>query len=152
MKRKERKEQVTLRVSGQLYRRAKQIGRDQNRPLAVVLADAAERTLLPPPDRDPIERIETTGRALLNRLAVLDDQLGRDLLLLREMLGIAVRLYLNHTPEIPESERDAAHRSGRQRFTQYARHVRNNAKEGASILDEHLQPAHRRIEDADDAA
>ncbi len=152
MSAREHKLQQTIRISHRLKRRAEEQSRRTGKPVAVVLSEAAEQMLIPPPEQDPQTTLETTTRSILTRIAVLDERLTRDLILIREMVGIAFRIYLNHTPELPESQREAANRLGRQRFVRYARHCANNARECASILDEHLNPVHRVDEEAGDAA
>lgn len=137
MKPPERKVQVTLRMRRKAHKRAFDLGRRLNRPTAVVIADAAEQILLPHADETAEALINKHGKLIQNRLTGMQQTIESELALVREMLGIAVRIWLNHTPPLPESERDAAYANGRATFTRYVEHVARNIAEGICILDEH---------------
>lgn len=54
--------------------------------------------------------------------------------LLKEMLGLAVLSFFNHTPAVPESEKRAALVSGKTRFGRFLDTLANNLRGGRSIL------------------
>jgi hypothetical protein len=54
--------------------------------------------------------------------------------LLKEMLGLAVLSFFNHTPAVPESEKRAALVSGKTRFGRFLDTLANNLRAGRSVL------------------
>ncbi len=55
---------------------------------------------------------------------------------LKEMLGLAVLAFFNHTPPVPDADRKAAHLSGNVRFQQFLDAVAANLRRGRSVLGE----------------
>jgi hypothetical protein len=52
------------------------------------------------------------------------------------MIGLAVRMYLNHTPEVPEDAKEAALLSGHNRFELYLDVLAENLRRRRSVLSE----------------
>jgi hypothetical protein len=59
---------------------------------------------------------------------------------LKEMVGLGVRSFLNHTPAVPESGKAAALLSGKQRFGRYLDLVAANVRGGDSVLGDVTSP------------
>jgi hypothetical protein len=127
---------LSVRLEPEVYKAAENYSARMNIPLAVVIADAAKQTLLPQFRKDAeLASLKATERCF-NKLRVLEDRIGNDLHVLKEMIGLAVRVYLNHTPAVPEEAKSAATLSGRVRFERYLDLLARNLRTGASILAE----------------
>ena len=50
------------------------------------------------------------------------------------MVGLSIRAYFNHTPEVPDHERSAALLSGKARFHRYLDTLARNLRQNKSIL------------------
>lgn len=146
MSRPIRKIQMTVRVTPDVWKAAKAVERRTQTPVSVVVADAARRTLMPEPEGSPVELIEESSKRVLQRLDAFENLIGSELLVLKELIGLLSRAYFNHTPAIPESERNAASLSGRARFFRMMKHLSANLADGASIFDE----IHQQITEHDD--
>jgi hypothetical protein len=127
---------VSVRLEPDVYKAAENYSARMNVPLAVVVADAAKQTLLPQCRKDAeLASLKATERCF-NKLRVLEDRIGNDLHVIKEMIGLAVRVYLNHTPAVPDEAKSAAALSGRIRFERYLDLLARNLRTGASILAE----------------
>ena len=132
----ENKIKLSVRLEPEVYKAAENYSARMNVPLAVVIADAAKQTLLPQYRKDAeLASLKATERCF-NKLRILEDRIGTDLHVLKEMIGLAVRVYLNHTPAVPDEAKDAANLSGRIRFERYLDLLARNLRTGASILSE----------------
>ena len=105
-------------------------------PYSVVLANAAKEALLSPANGTCEEELKALRQHVLARVNTIEHNLGRELATVRELLAILVRIYLNHTPELPESQHDPASISGRLRFARVRELLQRNVDEGISILDD----------------
>lgn len=63
------------------------------------------------------------------------DRMNRDLRTIEEMLALFVRTFYNHTPQVPENQRDAAAVSGEKRFSQFLEVLAANLGPGKSALE-----------------
>ena len=132
----EHKIKVSVRLEPEVYKAAEHYSARMNIPLAVVVADAAKQTLLPQYRQDQDAKALKAVERCFNKLRILEDRIGTDLHVLKEMVGLAVRVYLNHTPAVPEDAKGAATLSGRIRFERYIDLLARNLRTGASILSE----------------
>ena len=128
------KVQMTVRLEPEVEKAAIAYARRTGVAVSVVVADAAKRTLLPATD-DRSMSLEQSTERLLRRLGKLDASVQADLNEIRESIGLAVRTYLNHTPSIPDSERQAASMSGRIRFDRFVHLLDQNLRDGTSVLE-----------------
>lgn len=140
MSTKPHKIQLTVRLQPEAHRAAKDAQRRSGKPLAVIVADAANKILLPTPDESAEIKIQTLSSRLLSRMETLERTIGRELYLSKELLAQFARSYFNHTPAIPESERNPASTSGRLRFVRLVEQVNVNVRQGVSILNETETP------------
>jgi hypothetical protein len=140
MSTKPHKVQLTVRLQSEAYRAAKVAQRRSGMPLAVIVADAATKNLLPSQDESAEIKIQTLSNRLLSRMETLERSIGRELYMTKELLAQFARAYFNHTPAIPESERNPASTSGRLRFVRVVEQVKVNVLQGVSILNETETP------------
>ncbi len=136
MSTKPNKVQLTVRLQPEAHRAAKEAQRRSGIPLAVIVADAATRVLLPSAEESIEIRMQSLSNRLLSRMEMLERTIGRELYLSKELLAQFARAYFNHTPAIPESERNPASTSGRLRFVRLVDQVNVNVRQGVSILNE----------------
>lgn len=140
MSTKPHKVQITVRLQAEAHRAAKDAQRRTSIPLAVIVADAATKVLLPSPDESTEVKVQTLSNRLLSRMETLERTIGRELYTTKELLAQFARAYFNHTPAIPESERNPASTSGRLRFGRLVDQVNVNVRQGVSILNETETP------------
>lgn len=136
MSTKPHKVQLTVRLQPEAHRAAKEAHRRSGIPLAVIVADAATRVLLHSAEESIEIRMQSLSNRLLSRMEMLERTIGRELYLSKELLAQFARAYFNHTPAIPESERNPASTSGRLRFVRLVDQVNVNVRQGVSILNE----------------
>ena len=126
---------LTIRLPHPLYETARQLAAQRNAPLAAVIVAAAEQTLHPSEGKQADEAaIRDAVQHCLHKIDRLERKLGTDLHILKEMVGLGVRTYLNHTAALPDTERAAATLSGRARFERFLDVLSNSLRDGASIL------------------
>ncbi|HMO83612.1 MAG TPA: hypothetical protein PKC18_01695 [Lacipirellulaceae bacterium] len=102
----------------------------------------ALRQLLSPDHQEERERVLTAN---LDRLYWHQhNQAGherQELRTIKEMIALLVRTFYNHTPEIPESHRQAAAASGEKRFNQFLDVLVAQIAPGQSALERMPEPA-----------
>lgn len=69
------------------------------------------------------------------------DRVKQELRTIKEMLALFVRTFYNHTPAVPEDQREAAAIQGQTRFTRFLEAVAENVGPGKSTLDQMPTPA-----------
>ena len=134
MKRNGNKIQMTVRLEPEVHRAVLARANRSGIPPAVVVADAAKQKLLPKSSDDELTLERATDR-LLRRIGKIDSAWQEEYHTLRELIAIFIRMYLNHTPAVPESERRDASMSGRARFNRIVDLLERNLKDGISVLD-----------------
>lgn len=130
------KVQMTVRLHPDVVRAARETSIRSGVPVSVVVAEAACQTLLPPPEESAEIKVRNVSNRLLSRMETLERALGRELVLTRELVAQFARAYFNHTPAVPDPERNAASLSGRLRFVRLVEQVNTNARQGVSILND----------------
>lgn len=130
------KVQMSVRLEPAVRAAALAVANRTGQPLAVVVADAAKRTLIKRDDAQLASGMEQVAKQLTTQINQSRDQTLDELHILKEMLGLMIRTYLNHTAPVPESERDAASRSGRARFVRLLQRLESNLGRGGSVFDE----------------
>lgn len=130
------KKQMTVRLRPEVQLAAEEVQRRTNVPLAVIIADAATETLLPSPRETPEKIMQNASLRILSRIEALERALSLELCFHKEFFAQFARLYLNHTPTIPEAERVSASLSGRTRFARLVDQVNRNIRDGLTILTE----------------
>lgn len=127
---------MTVRLEPEVFRAAREFERRTGTPRSVLVAEAAKQVLLPPPHESPETRMENLSRRVLTRLNGLEHTIGTELQIIKELLALGMRAYFNHTPTIPDSERETASLSGRARFARLVGLLNQNLQDGASILND----------------
>lgn len=125
---------MTVRLEPEVHRAVLAKANRSGIPPAVVVADAAKQKLLPKSSDDELTLERATDR-LLRRIGKIDLAWQEEYHTLRELIAIFIRMYLNHTPAVPESERRDASMSGRARFNRIVDLLERNLKDGISVLD-----------------
>jgi len=136
MNRNGHKIQLTVRLDPATHAAARALERKTRRPLSVIVAEAARDTLIPEERASLFDQLESVSNRLLQRTSTLERSIGRELTTIKELIAVGSRVYLNHVPEVPESERETASLSGRARFAKLVASVKRNLDHGVSILDE----------------
>lgn len=135
MKRKH-KEPVTVHVSPDTRKRLKQVQRMTGEPVSVIADAILREGLMTAPFETATAKAEVVQQRMLDRVNALERLLLTELLLMRESVGIFMRVYLNHTPAVPESERATASLSGQVRMAIAKQQIHRNVKMGVSILEQ----------------
>lgn len=130
------KVQMTVRLRPDVVRAARETSIRSGVPVSVIVAEAAGRTLLPPPEESAETKVQNVSNRLLSRMETLERTLGRELVMTRELIAQFARAYFNHTPAVPEQERTVASLSGRLRFVRLVEQVNVNTRQGVSILND----------------
>lgn len=128
------KTQMTVRLEADVFRAVKERERRTGMPRSVIVAEAAKQTLVPPPHESPEAKMTKTATRVLTRIEQLERAIGTELWQVKELIALLARAYFNHTPAIPDSQRDAASLSGRARFAHLTELLERNLNDGTSIL------------------
>jgi hypothetical protein len=122
-------QQIHPVLSLDVYRRVKAYSAKRGMSLGAIVEEALRRYLDDSGDVALIlGRLDRNGRAL--------ERLKRDLELLSEFESVFVRMWFAHTPQILESERDAAQRLGTKRFEQMLDFVSKRVSAGHRLTDD----------------
>lgn len=126
----------SIRLGRPAYNAAKARAAAEGKAFTLVVADAATETLLDTHRSDREAEILRAVERVFFKLQKMEKHQHLDLLILKEMLGLGVQTYFNHTPDIPASLRSAALLSGEARFHHYLDTLARNVRQNKSILDE----------------
>ena len=107
---------------------------------SMIINDAVREVLLPTQPKDPTATLSKRLDQLGHQLKRHDNDVAEAVVLLKEMLGLFVRMYLNHTPEVVQVNRMNASASGRKRFQKFTATLAESLEMGHSILDEAIAP------------
>ena len=124
----------SISLSRPAYDAAKAQAAELGKAFTCVVADAATQTLLATYRSDREEEILKAVERVFFKLQKLEKRQNLDLLILKEMVGLSIRAYFNHTPEVPDHERSAALLSGKARFHRYLDTLARNLRQNKSIL------------------
>ena len=100
-----------------------------------VIADAARTILIDNPQNAEARVLQAVERvfALIQRM---DRRRGYDQQVLKEMVGLMVQSFFNHTPAIPDHDKKAALHSGKARFNRFLDTLATNLRSGQSITND----------------
>jgi hypothetical protein len=122
-------QQIHPVLSLDVYRRAKAYAARRGMALGAITEEALRQYLDQSGDVALIlGRLDRNGRDL--------DRLKRDLELLSEFLSVFVRMWFAHTPQIVESEREAAQRIGARRYEQMLDFVSKRISSGHRLVED----------------
>jgi hypothetical protein len=100
-----------------------------------VIADAARTILIDNPQNAEARVLVAVERvfALIQRI---DRRRSFDQQVLKEMVGLMVQSFFNHTPGIPEKDKKAALHSGKARFNRFLDTLATHLRSGQSIMND----------------
>jgi len=127
---------LSIRLVRSAYDAAKARSASTGSAISVIVAEAATQTLLATYRSDREAEILKAVERVFFKLQKLEKRQNLDLLVLKEMVGLGIRAYFNHTPEVPEHERSASLLSGKARFHRYLDTLAGNLRQNRSILGE----------------
>ncbi len=125
---------LSIRLIRSAYDAAKSQASTTGSAISVIVAEAATQTLLATYRSDREAEILKAVERVFFKLQKLEKRQNLDLLILKEMVGLGIRAYFNHTAEVPDHERSAALLSGKARFHRYLDTLARNLRQNKSIL------------------
>jgi len=126
--------QVTVRLEPRVLQAAKQRASEMKVSLSAALAEAAKESLLSSYRSEREQEILKAADRNFHALRRLEQQLRVDIQVLKEMVGLGMRSFFNHTTAIPDTLKTAALLSGKQRFHRFLDLLARNLRTGESIL------------------
>lgn len=126
--------QLTVRLEPQVMQAARQRSSEMKVSLSATVADAAKESLLSSYRSEREQEILKAVDRNFHALRRLERQLWLEISVLKEMIGVGMRSFFNHTTPIPEATKNAALRSGKERFHRYLDLLAANLRSGESIL------------------
>ena len=126
--------QVTVRLEPRILQAAKQRASEMKVSLSAALAEAAKESLLSSYRSEREQEILKAADRNFHAVRRLEQQLRLDIQVLKEMVGLGMRSFFNHTTAIPDTLKTAALLSGKQRFHRFLDLLARNLRTGESIL------------------
>jgi hypothetical protein len=130
----ERKTQLSVFLEQQVLLAARQRANEMKLSMSAVVADAAKESLLSAYRSEREQEILKAVERNFHALRRLDQRLALEFQILKEMVGLGMRSFFNHTTPIPDATKAAAILSGKQRFHGYLDILAKNLRKGESIL------------------
>jgi hypothetical protein len=130
----ERKTQVSVFLEQQVLLAARQRAKEMKLSMSAVVADAAKESLLSAYRSEREQEILKAVERNFHAIRRLDQRLALEIQILKEMVGLGMRSFFNHTTPIPDATKAAAILSGKQRFHGYLDMLARNLRKGESIL------------------
>jgi hypothetical protein len=130
----ERKTQLSVFLEQQVLLAARQRANELKLSMSAVVADAAKESLLSAYRSEREQEILKAVERNFHALRRLDQRLALEIQILKEMVGLGMRSFFNHTTPIPDATKAAAILSGKQRFHGYLDMLAKNLRKGESIL------------------
>ena len=129
-----RRVQLTVRLEPDVVKAAKERAAHMKISLSAAVAEAAKESLLSSYRSERETEILKAVERNVFALRRLDQRVNFELRVLKEMLGLGMRSFFNHTPAVPEPEKSAALLSGKIRFAKYLDLLARNLHGGDSVL------------------
>src|SRR3984957_6853569 len=126
--------QVTIYLDAQLLQAARERSANMQVSLSAAIVEALKESLLSTYRSEREQEILKAVERNFHALRRLDQRLAVELAVLKEMAGLGMRSFFNHTTPIPEATKAAAILSGKQRFHGYLDTLAKNLRKGESIL------------------
>jgi hypothetical protein len=130
----ERKTQLSVFLEQQVLLAARQRAKEMKLSMSAVVADATKESLLSAYRSEREQEILKAVERNFHALRRLDQRLALEIQILKEMVGLGMRSFFNHTTPIPDATKTAAILSGKQRFHGYLDTLAKNLRKGESIL------------------
>ena len=126
--------QVTVFLEAQVHQAAKKRAGDMKLSLSATIAEAAKESLLSSYRSERELELLKAAERNFYALKRMEQRVRLELAVLKELVGLGMRSFFNHTPPVPEPNKGAALLSGKQRFGRYLDLVATNLRGGQSIL------------------
>ncbi len=131
-----RNDRTSNRVTGNLdedvAKALKQYCEKTGKSKSLIVNDSLRASLLMPQTQSDLRKEMAHVLAAIRKH---DEATQEGFGLIRELLGLFVRLYLNHTPAVREADRADAAASGKRRFDHYVFKLNEALDSGRSIFD-----------------
>jgi hypothetical protein len=114
-----RKVQLTVRVEAEVVRAAKERAGHMKMSVSAAIAEAAKESLLSSYRSERETEILKAVERNFQALRGFERRVEFELRVMKEMLGLGMRSFFNHTPAVPEPDKSAALLSGKIRFGRY---------------------------------
>jgi hypothetical protein len=132
----EHKTRFTVWMDPEVLRAAKARALQDGITVSEVLAAAAKRDLIDANRQNTDAQILQAVERVFNLIQRIDRRRVYDQQVLKEMLGLLVRSFFNHTPAVPAKDREAAIFSGKARFNRFLDMLATNLRSGESVLND----------------
>jgi hypothetical protein len=126
--------QVSVFLEPEVHKAAKQRAGEMKLSLSATVAEAAKESLLSSYRSERENQILKAEERNFFAVRRLEQRLRIDLQVVKELIGLGMRSFFNHTPPVPDNGKTAALVSGRQRFQRYLDLVASNLRGGDSVL------------------
>jgi hypothetical protein len=132
----EHKTRFTVWMDPEVLRAAKARALQDGITVSEVLAAAAKRDLIDANRQSTDVQILQAVERVFNLIQRIDRRRVYDQQVLKEMLGLLIRSFFNHTPAVPAKDREAAIFSGKARFNRFLDMLAANLRSGQSVLND----------------
>ncbi len=126
---------ITVYLPRDVEARIQRMAKDQHRSESSIVADAVKARL---EGRDGGKAIEETARRQLSRVDARLDKVVGETLILKEMVLLFIRVWLEHNPPIDESLEESAAASAEARFERFLDFVAQALAPGKSLASNEL--------------
>ena len=126
--------QLTVRLEPPVMQAARHRAGEMKRSLSATVAEAAKESLLSSYRSEREQEILKAVDRNFHALRRFERQLRFEIQVLKEMIGVGMRSFFNHTTPIPDATKNVALRSGKERFGRYLDVLATNLRSGESIL------------------
>lgn len=131
---REAKVRFTIWLEKSVYEAAQIRAQRGNLSVSVVLADAAKESLLESYRTERETEILKSVERVFHKIHKMEQRHDFDHRVLQEMAGLAVLSFFNHTPAVPDPQKNAALMSGKLRFDRYLDLLARNVRAGETVL------------------
>jgi hypothetical protein len=132
----EHKTRFTVWMDPEVLRAAKARAVQDGSTVSEALAAAAKRDLIDANRQNTEAQILQAVERVFNLIQRIDRRRVYDQQVLKEMLGLLIRSFFNHTPATPKNDKEAALLSGKVRFNRFLDVLAANLRSGQSVLND----------------
>jgi hypothetical protein len=132
----EHKTRFTVWMDPEVLRAAKARAVQDGSTVSEALAAAAKRDLIDANRQNTDAQILQAVERVFNLIQRIDRRRVYDQQVLKEMLGLLIRSFFNHTPATPKNDKEAALLSGKVRFNHFLDVLAANLRSGQSVLND----------------
>jgi hypothetical protein len=132
----EHKTRFTVWMDPEVLRAAKARAVQEGITVSEALAAAAKRDLIDASRQNTDAQILQAVERVFNLIQRIDRRRVYDQQVLKEMLGLLIRSFFNHTPATPKNDKEAALLSGKVRFNHFLDVLAANLRSGQSVLND----------------